>query len=234
MEKVRDEDDYLMISGIQHFAFCERQWALIHIEQQWQENVLTTEGKFIHERVDDDRFDETRGDLRIVRSMPTMSEKLRVRGIADMVEFVRQTEASIETVVLEGREGFWKVIPVEYKRGKPKPDDRDAVQLCAQAICLEEMLNVKITSGMIFYAETRRREAIEFPPDLQTHVEGLIASMRLYYDECRTPKAVYQKHCERCSLIDICKPKWSTTGSKSAAAYIKRYLEGGEDSSADC
>ncbi|MEB3104012.1 CRISPR-associated protein Cas4 [Ferviditalea candida] len=224
-----------MISGIQHFAFCQRQWALIHIENQWRENVLTTEGNHVHQRVDDSGFDETRGVFRIVRSVPLVSESLRIRGIADMVEFERQSEKCEETVMLDGREGNWKVTPVEYKRGKPKSDDRDIVQLCAQAICLEEMLGVKIACGAIYYAETRRREQVMFSDSLRLRVKTLVAGMRLLYDENRTPRAEYQKHCERCSLISICKPKWSAKGySKSAAAYVKRFVEGGEDQSDDC
>jgi CRISPR-associated exonuclease Cas4 len=230
----KEDDDYLMISGLQHFAFCKRQWALIHIEQQWQENVLTTEGKHLHERVDDHSFDESRGDQRIVRSVPLLSEKLRIRGIADMVEFERQEDENEETVRLNGREGFWKVTPIEYKRGKSKSDDRDTVQLCAQAICLEEMLGVKIAHGIIYYAETRRREMFVFPKDLRERVIAMVSMMRQIYDENRTPHAEYKKHCERCSLISICKPKWTSKGAKSAANYVRKYVEGGGEKSEDC
>lgn len=234
MNSGKVDDDYLMISGLQHFAFCKRQWALIHIEQQWKENVLTTEGKHLHERVDDHSFDESRGNQRIVRSVPLLSEKLRIRGIADMVEFERQMDESDETVRLDGREGFWKVSPIEYKRGKPKSDDRDTVQLCAQAICLEEMLDVRITNGIIYYAETRRREMIEFKGSLRERVIAMISTMRQLYDESRTPHAEYKKHCESCSLMPICKPKWSTMGAKSAANYVRKYVEGGGEPSEGC
>ncbi|MGO0060388.1 CRISPR-associated protein Cas4 [Brevibacillus fluminis] len=220
----KEEDDFLMISGLQHFAFCQRQWALIHVEQQWQDNVLTTQGQQIHRRVDDDGFDETRGDLRIVRSMPVVSEKLRIRGIADMVEFRRVNEKTDESVELDGREGFWTVVPIEYKRGKPKSDDRDIVQICAQAICLEEMLKVTIHTGIIYYAETRRRERIEFSNELRRRVESLVTSMRHYYSEAITPRAVYNKHCQQCSLFEICQPKLSSVGAKSAADYLKQHI----------
>ncbi|GED57533.1 CRISPR-associated protein Cas4 [Brevibacillus formosus] len=222
------EDDFLMISGIQHFAFCQRQWALIHIEQQWQENVLTTQGQHVHRRVDEDGFDETRGNLRIVRSMPVLSEQLKIRGIADMVEFRRVNEESEETVVLDGREGYWKVVPIEYKRGKPKSEDWDIVQLCAQAICLEEMLHVKIPVGNIYYAEKRRRESIELTNQHRQRVEELVTEMRHYFDKTITPRAVYKKHCQQCSLLTICQPKLSTSGAKSAAAYISQHIGGDE------
>lgn len=225
----REEDDYLMISGIQHFAFCHRQWALIHIEHQWQENVLTIEGQHIHQRVDDDSFDETRGDLRIVRSMPLLSEKLRLRGIADMVEFRRVKERTAETIILDGREGFWTVVPIEYKKGKPKTDDRDIVQLCAQAICLEEMLNVAIPAGIIYYAEIRKREHVEITLEHRHRVGELVRTMRHYYDEALTPRAIYKQHCKQCSLLEICQPKLSAASARSAASYISKQIGGDEE-----
>ena len=129
------EDDFLPLSGIQHMAFCERQWALIHIEQQWEENVLTVEGKHIHEHADNPFENETRHDARITRSVPIASRKLGLRGIADVVEYIRDDDSqAIGTIFLKGKPGKWKLRPIEYKRGRPKPDDRDSVQLCAQAI----------------------------------------------------------------------------------------------------
>ena len=222
----REDDDYLMISGIQHYAFCPRQWALIHIEQQWQENVLTTQGQHVHERVDERHFDESRNDLRIVRSMPIVSERLKIRGIADMVEFTRVSENSSKTITLDGREGNWVVTPIEYKRGKPKMDDRDIVQLCAQALCLEEMLNVFIPFGFLYYAETRKRERIEVTNEYRQRVTDIVAGMRRYCGEAITPKAVYRTHCKQCSLIEICQPKLSAAGAKSAAKYIEQLIGG--------
>ena len=222
-----NDDDFLMISGIQHFAFCPRQWALIHIEQQWKENVLTTEGNHIHRRVDVDNFDETRGQFRIVRSVPLISNELRIRGIADMVEFTNVGVASDNTVSLKGRTGHWTVLPIEYKRGRVKFDDRDAVQLCAQAICLEEMLGIHIGQGIIYYAETRKRESIQFTVALRERVFSLVSSMREFYDEARTPRAVFKKHCLQCSLITLCQPKWSSQGSKSALDYVRKQVESG-------
>lgn len=222
----REDDDYLMVSGIQHYAFCPRQWALIHIEQQWQENVLTTQGRHVHERVDEQNFDETRHDLRIVRSMPIVSERLKIRGIADMVEFKRVIEESRETIQLDGRVGNWTVTPIEYKRGKPKIDDRDIVQLCAQALCLEEMLNGFIPLGVIYYAETRKRERIEITDNYRHRVGEIVTDMRRHYDQGITPKAVYRSHCKQCSLMEACQPKLSAVGAKSAAEYIRQSIGG--------
>ncbi|MCU6710672.1 CRISPR-associated protein Cas4 [Paenibacillus sp. J5C_2022] len=219
--EIESDDDYLMISGIQHYAFCPRQWALIHIEQQWKENVLTTEGNDVHERVDDDNFDETRKDKRIVRRMPLLSEEYRIRGFADVVEFKRVDLDTPGTVKLEGRDGCWLVKPIEYKRGKPKSDDRDALQLCAQAMCLEEMMHVEITVGEIYYNEIRRREKIELTTRLRERVIEVIGHMRELYDSAHTPKAVYKNHCKSCSLFTLCKPKWSQDHARSAAYYVK-------------
>ncbi|NLY76132.1 MAG: Dna2/Cas4 domain-containing protein, partial [Firmicutes bacterium] len=128
------EDDLLLLSGIQHFAYCERQWALIHIEQQWLENVRTVEGRHLHERVHNPDLVEKRGDLLVARSLPIVSWRLGLYGMMDLVEF-RQVGSDQGGIKLPNREGVWLPKPVEYKRGKPKTDDRDEVQLCAQAIC---------------------------------------------------------------------------------------------------
>ena len=172
------DDDMLLLSGIQHFAFCERQWALIYIEQMWEENVRTIEGKHLHERADDAFDNETRGSLRIVRSMPLISYRLGLMGIADVVEFYRDEE-HIEGVNcrLSARRGFWRPVPVEYKRGRPKPDERDAVQLCAQAMALEEMMGISIDYGMIFYAQIKHREKIALSDSLRKRTEELSHKM---------------------------------------------------------
>lgn len=226
------DDDYLAVSGIQHFAFCPRQWALIHIENQWHDNVLTVEGQHVHERVDDIQFDETRGDLRIVRSMPIVSHRLRIRGIADMVELRRVAQSSATSAALRGRAGYWTVSPIEYKRGRSKPDDRDVVQLCAQALCLEEMMGVAVTGGAMYYAQTHRRESVDLGDDVRERVEALVRSMRSYYEQAATPAAVLKSHCKQCSLLDICQPKLSSKGARSAADYVSRSIGGGDESDA--
>ncbi|MEG1579272.1 MAG: CRISPR-associated protein Cas4, partial [Oscillospiraceae bacterium] len=147
------EEDFLQLSGLQHFVFCRRQWALIHIEQQWAENFSTVDGNLFHERAHDGSISEKRGDLLTTHELPIFSRVLGVSGKCDVVEFHR-CEAGIS---LQKQAGFWQVYPVEYKRGKPKEHDGDELQLCCQALCLEEMLATEIPAGALFYGETRRR-----------------------------------------------------------------------------
>lgn len=225
------DDDILLLSGIQHMAFCERQWALIHIEQQWQENVLTVEGKHIHDRADDPFENETRREIRITRSVSIISRKLGLQGIADVVEYVRDDDLpETETISLLGRAGRWKVRPVEYKRGKPKPDDRDAVQLCAQAITLEEMLNITINEGYLYYNEIRRREAIIFDGKLRDRVKTLSTRMHWMVNRGYIPSPNRGKHCLRCSLYEICQPDWNTS-SGAVRKYIAEQLTYEEEDS---
>lgn len=219
------EDDLLQLNGIQHIAFCERQWALIFIEQVWAENSRTLEGKFLHEKADDPFKNETRSDLRIVRAMPIVSYKLGLNGVADVVEF-RKMENPPEGIAvrLDKRKGCWQPFPVEYKRGRPKPDDRDAVQLCAQAICLEEMLKISIEFGFLFYGQTKHREQIYFNQVLRARVEELAEKMHKLFAEGETPKAKKGKHCSQCSLIEQCQPNL-TIRHRSVEAYLKRMLD---------
>lgn len=201
------DDDFLPLSGIQHFFFCERQWALIHLEGEWKENELTTEGKYVHEHVDNSFKSETRKDIRVTRSVHVISTKLGLTGIADIVEYVRKDNATdSETVFLEEMPGRWKVRPVEYKRGRSKRDERDAVQLCAQAIALEEMMNVNIWEGYIYYNGTRRREKVIFDSDLRDIVVGLADKMHMMLKQGITPLAIKKRHCLRCSLYEVCQP----------------------------
>ncbi|OQY88252.1 MAG: CRISPR-associated protein Cas4, partial [Anaerolineae bacterium UTCFX2] len=159
-------DELLPLSGIQHFLFCRRQWALIHIEQQWKDNALTAEGRIMHNRADDPFFTETRNGVITTRSVPVVSYRLGLSGICDVVEFV----TSPDGVKLPNRKGLYLPIPVEYKRGKPKRDPVDEAQVCAQAICLEEMLSTDIPRGYLFYGQTRHREEVELTSQLRTLV----------------------------------------------------------------
>ncbi len=220
------EDSLLLLSGIQHMAFCERQWALIHIEQAWAENVRTVEGQHLHERTDDPFLNETRKNIRVVRAMPIVSHKLGLRGVADVVEFQRE-EKYLEgiTIQLEKRRGWWKLYPVEYKRGRPKSDDRDAVQLCAQAISLEEMLKINISRGFLFYGQTKHRVEVLLDSALRERVQELSARMHELFSVGITPKAEKGKHCAQCSLIEICQPEL-TMRHKSVAGYLSRMMEG--------
>jgi len=216
------DDDFLPLSGIQHMAFCERQWALIHIEQFWAENVRTIEGRHLHDRTDDPFEDETRKNVRTARSVPLVSRRLGLRGMADVVEFYRSEECvEGQTCRLENRDGWWRPVPVEYKRGRPKPDDRDAVQLCAQAMALEEMMRVSIGAGFLFYGQIRRREPVVLDETLRRHTRELAFRMHQLAREGKTPKAQKGKRCSLCSLAEECQPRW-TLRHRPVAAYLER------------
>ena len=168
-----NEDEFLQLSGIQHFAFCRRQWALAYIEMQWSENVQTVEGKILHENAHNPGLKEKRGDLLIVRAMPIHSREMGVSGECDVVEFHKDKDG----ISLAGREGTYRAVPVEYKRGKPKTDDADLLQVAAQAMCLEEMLCCTIPCGYIYYGETRHRLLVEFDEEIRTKVRDIFAEM---------------------------------------------------------
>lgn len=213
------EDDLLPLSGLQHLAYCPRQFALIHIEQVWEENLYTTEGQMMHRRADGGRS-ESRGSLHIARSLRLRSLRLGISGIADVVEFHRETEG----VHLPGREGCWQPFPVEYKRGRPKKDDMDEVQLCAQALCLEEMLEVEIPEGALFYGKARRRKAVSFTPSLCQRVEHLCKQMHELYAAGITPAAEPGPKCDHCSLKPRCLPE-SAASRKGVSGYLAGIFE---------
>ncbi len=217
------EENYLAISGLSHFAFCRRQWALIHIEQQWAENVRTVEGDLLHSRAHDERQFESRGDTLIWRGLRVVSHRLRVQGVCDVVEFHRDPAG----IPLAGREGLWKPYPVEYKRGKPNEYGADELQLCAQAMCLEEMLLCEIPEGSLFYGEPRRRTRVALDRALRDRTESVLREMAALYNRGATPKTVRQKGCASCSLKDICLPRLEKT--RAASAYLKAHLPGEED-----
>ena len=215
------EDEYLQISGIQHFAFCRRQWALIHLEQQWRENLRTVEGGILHERAHDEGFAEKRKGLLTVRGMRIQSPTLGVSGSCDVVEF----RADPSGVALAGREGRWTPYPVEYKRGSSKETDTDRLQLCAQAMCLEDMLCCDVPEGALYYGETRRRECVAFTAELRDTVRDMFAEMHEYRRRGYTPKVKTGSFCRACSLVELCLPKLCK--GSSAMAYIQRELEAG-------
>ena len=211
-----DIDDYLMISGIQHFAYCPRQWALIHVESQWADNTLTVSGELMHTRAHNHKLSEKRGALLTVRDLPIVSHEMQVRGACDVVEFCLDENG----VMLHGRKGRWLPVPVEYKRGKPKMGDEDRLQLCTQAICLEEMLACQeIETAYLYYGETRRREVVELSHDLRSTVKAIFAEMHGYYQRGTTPKVRKSKKCTNCSFKDTCLP---SLASKSA---VSRYID---------
>lgn len=200
------EDEYLQLSGIQHYAFCKRQWGLTYIEQQWDENVRTVEGHLVHERAHDASIVERRGDIITSRAMPISSSALGVSGECDVVEFHREATESDEAVLIPAYGGIYRIVPIEYKRGSPKSNDVDALQLCAQAMCLEEMLSCKVGSGYLFYAETRRRQQVDFTNELRGNVIHTFFEMHDYYRRGVTPRSKRTRSCNACSLRDLCLP----------------------------
>ena len=210
-----NEDDYLMISGIQHFKFCRRQWALIHIEQQWADNVHTVIGELMHKRVHDPYLREKRKDIVIARALPVSSRAMGVSGECDVVEFHRCDDG----IRLHGHRGLFSVYPIEYKKGRSKLTEEDKLQLAAQAMCLEEMFSTEVPEGAIFYGESRRREIVDITSDLRTEVEKMFEEMHQYYNRHYSPKVKYSKSCNACSLKDICLPKLGK------AISVKRYLD---------
>lgn len=212
------EDAYLMISGIQHFRFCRRQWALIHIEQQWAENVHTVVGELMHKKVHDPYLQEKRKDVLIVRALPVSSKKLGVSGECDVVEFHKSDDG----IQLLGHRGLFTVYPIEYKKGKPKDSEEDIFQLVTQVMALEEMFSTRIPEAAIYYGEIRRREIISITDELREQVKEMIEEMHQYYERQYTPKVKWSKKCNGCSLKDICLPKIGKSGS--AKAYIAQAM----------
>ncbi len=213
------EDEYLQLSGIQHFMFCRRQWALIHIEQQWEENFRTADGRIMHENAHDSSFREKRGDIITVRGLQLFSSRLGLSGECDVVEFHRDEKNGVEIPKLGGK---YTVVPIEYKRGSPKEEDWDRAQLCAQALCLEDMLCCEIKEGYLFYGETRRRSAVVFDSELRQKTENMTEEMHKYYRQKYTPKVKRTKACNACSLRNICLPV--ICGALTASQYIEETL----------
>jgi CRISPR-associated exonuclease Cas4 len=206
------EDDLLPISALQHLLFCERQCALIHIERLWVENRLTAEGRVLHRNAHEGP-DETRNGVRTTRGLSLHSARLGLVGVADVVEF-RWGPPD------KKRRPF----PVEYKRGKPKSHDADLVQLCAQALCLEEMFEVPVEAGAIFYGEPRRRLDVAFDTPLRVLTEQTAARLHALIASGVTPRAVRERKCEACSLLPVCLPDAIPRGSASVAAYVDKAL----------
>ncbi|MBN2388203.1 MAG: CRISPR-associated protein Cas4 [Anaerolineales bacterium] len=214
-------DELLPLSGIQHFVFCRRQWALIHVEHQWRENVLTAEGRLLHKRTDDPFFTETRNGVISARAVPIASYRLGLSGICDVVEFTESPEG----VRLPGRTGLYLAAPVEYKRGREKRDPCDEAQLCAQAMCLEEMLSMDIPVGYLYYGETRHRVTVELTAELRLLVREMSEEMHAYFKRGYTPRVRMSKACRSCSLADICLPGLQEN-NLSASKYIRQQIEG--------
>lgn len=206
-----NEDDLLMLSALQHLLFCPRQCALIHVEQLWIENRLTAEGRILHERVHT-AAKESRRTIRLEFDMPIRSLELGLIGRADVVEFHIQDN------------GVWQPYPVEYKRGRPKKDDSDRVQLCAQALCLEEMLSVYVPTGALYYGKKKRRIEVEFDQDLRATTIEAARTLHDLFQNRRTPPPQYSRRCDNCSFVELCLPR--TVGKKNKVAnYMKRMIK---------
>lgn len=213
------EDDLLPISALQHLAFCPRQCALIHLEGIWDENRLTAEGRTLHEKTHEPLTESGPG-IRIARSLRLHSFRLGLVGQADVVEFHQLPKNCQGGARLEGSGKKWRPFPVEYKRGSPKTGHCDIIQLCAQALCLEEMLEVRIDKGALFYGRPRRRHEVTLGDDLRQETEELAMRLRELFNDGKTPTARYEKKCKNCSLVEVCMPK--VTGIKK---NIGRYLD---------
>lgn len=213
------EEEFLQLSGLQHFAFCRRQWALIHIEQQWAENYRTVDGDVFHENAHNTAYRESRGDVVIVRGVSVFSAELGVSGQCDVLEYHKGSTG----IPLAGKDGLWQPYPVEYKRGRPREDTADALQLCGQAMCLEAMLCCHIPEGALFYGETRRRVPVAFSPELRSRVRELLGQMHELYSRGHTPKVKPSKSCNACSLKELCLPKLMK--NRSVDSYLKAELE---------
>lgn len=205
-----DDEDLIQLSAIQHYAFCKRQCALIHIEQVWIENYFTAEGKQMHDKAHEEAIENRKG-IRIERGIPLRSSTYGLSGKADVVEYHK----------IENKK--WIIFPVEYKRGRPKKDDCDKVQLCAQAFCLEEMAKQTIYEGALYYGKTKHRYEVEFDDILRVKTAYIIAETRAFIEQRITPKPNYSKKCESCSLLEVCIPK-SLEKTNRVNDYILREI----------
>ncbi len=207
-----DDADAIPLSALQHYLFCPRQCALIHVERLWAENVLTVEGRILHERSSKPGRRAERGDHRVAYGMPLGSRALGIAGVADVVELVRDG-------------GRWRPYPVEYKRGRPKAHRADEVQLCAQALCLEEMFAAPVPEGALFYGKTRRRTAVPFDDELRALTRRVALETRALIAAGRTPRPVYEaRRCDACSLRELCRPKRLGRGG-AVSAWLRARIE---------
>jgi len=208
------EDDLIPISALQHAMFCERQYALIHLEQVWEENRFTAEGRVLHERVDVEHH-ESRRLFKQEYGMAVRSLQCGLIGKCDLVELWYDKNGNVE-----------KVSPVEFKRGNKKADDFDRVQLCAQVLCLEEMFNIKIESGQFYYLQEHRRSSEIVDAPLREKTTALIKRIMEISETEKTAPAIYEKRkCDNCSLVDLCMPKSFGTKYKRVDRFIEAQLK---------
>lgn len=215
------EDEMLMLSGIQHYAFCPRQWALIDIERQWEDNRLTTEGQLLHQNVDNPAYRQKNGGVVTLRRVAIASKELGLTGFSDAVELSPSDDAA-DTITHSKYPGRWKPVPVEYKRGHEKPDRRDEVQVAAQVLCLEEMYGINIPYGALYYGEERHRNVVLVDGELRQFTKDCAKAMHDIFNSGITPRAVRKPHCRSCSLLNLCMPKLSE--SRSVKNYLRKEL----------
>lgn len=218
-------DEAIQISGLQHFLFCRKQWALVYVENLWEDNAKTVDGTLFHSNVDSGIEVERRGDKITVRSLPVFSSTLHMNGICDVVEFIEDSNGCY----IEKFKGTYSLIPIEYKVGVAKSGDEDKIQLCAQTICLEELFSTTINYGYIYYGKTKRRVKVDFNDALRQKVLSCLSEMTNYLNKKYTPKVKYSKKCKNCSLIELCLPK---TYNKNVNNYIESSLKEFEDEKA--
>lgn len=213
-----------MLSGMQHFMFCPRQWALIHIEQVWSDNLYTAEGELIHKHVDDPFYRPRCKDKLLLRKMPLASKKLGVYGFADVVECEKTNSSDKNSIYLIEENGYFVPTPIEYKRGRPKHNDCDIIQVVAQAMCMEEMYNIEVRTGAIYYAAIKRRDVFDITNELRSKAMTLSIQMHEMFNNDTVPSAKYKREkCQKCSLLNICMPSSFTI--TSVELYLKENLD---------
>ena len=216
------DDEMLQLSGIQHYVFCPRQWALIYVEQEWIDNQLTAEGNMLHENVDNPFLRETNGSPVItLRGIRLESKTLGFSGIADAIEIHPESDApASKKELLKSKK--YSAVPIEYKRGKRKVSDCDRLQVAAQAMILEEMLDIEVSRGAVFYWSERRREYFDIDDNLRSYVLKASREMHSLLSAKLIPSADKNKGCKNCSMLDICLPELS---NKSVAKYLKSHFD---------
>lgn len=214
------DDDLLMLSGIQHYAFCPRQWALAYVDSLWEDNHLTIEGDWLHHKVDNPYAMEYDSGTVILRSVCVKSYNLGFFGIADLLELSPLEDEKKKAFYVSRYPGRWQVLPIEYKHGRAKRNDIDEVQLCTQAMCLEEMYDIEIPRGAFFYGETRRRVSVVFNDTLRNRVKELSNIMHKLFSNGNIPEAKVEKKCRSCSLQNICMSQ-----DLRHASSVKEYLK---------
>jgi len=215
------EDDYLPLSALTHFVFCPRRAALTRLEGIWAENVATVEGGIVHKHAHDDIGSENRDGLHIARGLMARSQRLGLWGHLDVVEFISVPDDEGRGATLPGISGRWRPFPVEYKRGRLREEQSFALQLCAQAVCLEEMLNTIVPEGALYYGKTRRRLRVVFTPQVRTATEDAARQLHELVASGRTPRPVHSEKCRACSLAALCLP-----GALQRPASVEYYLAG--------